>query len=192
MWNPLRRRARGGVRFELRDARRLADSDGRYDFVYAMSVLEHVEGPAGDAAAVREMVRVLRPGGRLAVSVPFGPVFREQRTGRGGLRFFQRVYDPRGFEKRIREPLRGLIEGEHLRTIDRRGSFALRTYHRLRGGLPESVVTALGVLNPLASWAFNRDRGGMGAPGPAAYGRIHRFGDIYGDLILTARKKTET
>jgi len=88
LWRPLHRRARGRVRFELRDARRLSDPDGSCDIVYAMSVLEHVEGPAGDTAAVREMVRVLKPGGRLAVSVPFGPVFQEQRTGRGDFRFF--------------------------------------------------------------------------------------------------------
>jgi SAM-dependent methyltransferase len=192
LWIPLRRRARGRIRFELRDARRLSDRDGSFDFVYAMSVLEHVEGPAGDAAAVREMVRVLKPGGRLAVSVPFGPAFQEQRTGRGDLRFFQRIYDPSSVEKHIREPLRGLIEGENLRTIDRRPSFALRAYHRLRSGLPESLMTALGVLNPLASAAFNRDRRGMVEPRIVAYGRIHRFGDIYGDLIFTARKKTGT
>jgi len=88
--------------------------------------------------------------------------------------------------------LQGLIEGENLRTINRRPSFALQAYHRLRGGLPESLMTALGVLNPLASAAFNRDRRGMAAPGISSYGRIHRFGDIYGDLIFTARKKTGT
>jgi SAM-dependent methyltransferase len=189
LWAPLRRRARGRVRFELRDARRLSDPDGSYDFVYAMSVVEHIEGTAGDAAAIREMVRVLKPGGRLAVSVPFGPVFKEQRTGRGDLRFFQRIYDPYSVEKHIREPLRGQIDGENLRTIDRRPSFALRAYHRLRGGLPESLMTALGGLNPLASAAFNRDRRGMVEPRIVAYGGFHRFGDIYGDLIFTARKK---
>jgi SAM-dependent methyltransferase len=191
MWNPLRRGALGRARFEIRDARRLSDPDGSFDFVYAMSVLEHVEGPQGDAAAVREMVRVLKPGGRLALSVPFGPVFQEQRTGRGELLFFQRVYDPYSIEKRLREPLRDLVDEESFRTIDRRPSFALRAYHGLRGGLPESLMTALGFLNPLAGAAFNRDRRGMLEPRIVAYGRIHRFGDIYGDLIFTARKKTK-
>jgi SAM-dependent methyltransferase len=190
MWNPLRRRARGRVRFEIRDARRLSDPDGSYDFVYAMSVLEHVEGPEGDAAAVREMVRVLKPGGRLALSVPFGPVFQEQKTPRGDFRFFQRIYDPHSIEKLLREPLRDLVDEESFRTIDRRPSFALRAYHGLRGSLPESLMTALGFLNPLAGAAFNRDRRGMLEPRIVAYGRVHRFGDIYGDLIFTARKKT--
>jgi SAM-dependent methyltransferase len=190
MWNPLRRGALGRVRFEIRDARRLSDPDGRYDFVYAMSVLEHVEGPQGEAAAVREMVRVLKPGGRLAFSVPFGPVFQEQRTGSGDFRFFQRIYDPYSTEKCLREPIRDLVDEESLRTIDRRPSFALKAYHGLRGGLPESLMTAIGFLNPLAGAAFNRDRRGMLEPRIVAYGRIHRFGDIYGDLIFTARKKT--
>jgi SAM-dependent methyltransferase len=192
MWNPLLRGALGRARFEIRDARLLSDPDGRYDFVYAMSVLEHVEGPAGDAAAVREMVRVLKPGGRLALSVPFGPVFQEQRTGRGELCFFQRIYNPYSIEKCLREPLRNLVDEESFRTIDRRPSFALAAYHGLRGGLPESLMTALGFLNPLAGAAFNRDRRGMLEPRIVDYGRIHRFGDIYGDLIFTARKKSGT
>jgi len=190
MWNPLRRSALGRARFEIRDARRLSDPDGRYDFVYAMSVLEHIEGPQGEAAAVREMVRVLKPGGRLAISVPFGPVFQEQKTSRRDLRFFQRIYNPYSIERCLREPLRDLVDEESFRTIDRRPSFALRAYHGLRGGLPESLMTALGFLNPLAGAVFNRDRRGMLEPRIVDYGRIHRFGDIYGDLVFTARKKT--
>lgn len=192
MWTPLRRGARGRARFEIRDARRLSDPDGSYDFVYAMSVLEHVEGPQGDAAAVREMIRVLKPGGRLALSVPFGPVFQEQRTGGGERRFFQRIYNPSSLEKRLRESWQGRVDEERFRTIDRRPSFVLRAYHGLRGGLPESLMTALGFLNPLAGAAFNRDRRGMLTPRIVDYGRIHRFGDIYGDLIFTARKKAGT
>jgi SAM-dependent methyltransferase len=190
MWNPLQRGARGRARFEIRDARRLPDPDGSYDVVYAMSVLEHIEGPRGDADAVGEMVRVLKPGGRLIVSVPFGPVFQEQRAGREDLLFFQRIYDPYSIEKRLREPGRGLVDGESFRTVDRRPSFLLRTFHALRGGLPESVMTLLGFLNPLASAALNRDRPGIHEPRIIDYGRSHRFGDIYADLIYTARKKT--
>ncbi|MGH9189392.1 MAG: methyltransferase domain-containing protein [Acidimicrobiales bacterium] len=49
------------------DALALPFHDGTFDRVIAAEVLEHV--PA-DGAAVAELVRVLRPGGRLAVTVP--------------------------------------------------------------------------------------------------------------------------
>ncbi len=60
---------------------------------------------------------------------------------------------------------------------------------RIRANLPESVMTAVGFLNPVMSRILNRDRPGMQAPETVSYGRGHRFGDIYGDLIYTARKK---
>jgi SAM-dependent methyltransferase len=200
MWDPLSRRARGRARFEFRDARRLTDAAGTYDAVYAMSVLEHVEGDGGDSAAVLEMARVLKPGGLLMFSVPFGPVFQSQvirgvahsveRTRKENIFFFQRIYDRIQAEERLLRPLRGRIEGERAWTVDRRSSALLRGYHHLRGSLPESVMTALGFLNPVMSAALNRHRPGIAAPEAAAYGSHHRFGDIYGDLIFTARRNT--
>jgi SAM-dependent methyltransferase len=49
------------------DATRLPFPDGTFDRIIAAEVLEHI--PA-DEATLRELVRVLRPGGRLAVTVP--------------------------------------------------------------------------------------------------------------------------
>jgi SAM-dependent methyltransferase len=49
------------------DALVLPFRDNVFDRVIAAEVLEHVPG---DAAALAELVRVLRPGGRLAVTVP--------------------------------------------------------------------------------------------------------------------------
>jgi ubiquinone/menaquinone biosynthesis C-methylase UbiE len=42
-------------------------ADGTFDVVICSEVLEHI---AADAQAVKEIVRVLKPGGKLAVSVP--------------------------------------------------------------------------------------------------------------------------
>ncbi|MCX6565180.1 MAG: class I SAM-dependent methyltransferase [Candidatus Aminicenantes bacterium] len=200
MWAALRPRARGRISFEIRDARRLAEPEGTYDVGYAMSVLEHIEGDAGDAAAVGEMIRVIKPGGLLIFSVPFGPIFREQairgvirsveRSGGNGLYFFQRIYDSVHFENRLHRPLCGLIDRERIRTVDRRPSLLLRGYHFFRGNLPESLMAALGFLNPVMSLALNRDRSGIVEPAGAVYGPIHRFGDIFADLIFAARKKT--
>jgi len=53
------------------DALRLPFPDGAFDRVIAAEVLEHIPD---DADAIAELVRVLRPGGLIAVTVPrFGP-----------------------------------------------------------------------------------------------------------------------
>ena len=49
------------------DALDLPYDDGSFDFVIASEILEHV--PADDRA-IGELIRVLKPGGRLAVTVP--------------------------------------------------------------------------------------------------------------------------
>jgi SAM-dependent methyltransferase len=67
----------GNVTFETADAERLPFADASFDGVFSWSVLRYVPGPD---QALREMHRVLRPGGKLAVDFPnkycpwFGPV----------------------------------------------------------------------------------------------------------------------
>lgn len=55
-----------GVRNE--DITRLTFADGTFDYVISLDVLEHVPDYR---AALRELQRVLKPGGRLLLSVPF-------------------------------------------------------------------------------------------------------------------------
>ncbi len=53
------------------DALALPFADGEFDCVVAAEVLEHIPD---DAGAIAELVRVLRPGGTIAVTVPrYGP-----------------------------------------------------------------------------------------------------------------------
>ena len=49
------------------DVRRLPFADGSFDVVTAMDIIEHIDD---DKAASREIFRVLKPGGRLFVTVP--------------------------------------------------------------------------------------------------------------------------
>jgi len=58
---------RGEVDFLLGDGFRLPFADGAFDKVICAETLEHVHD---DRALVRELVRVLKPGGTMAVSVP--------------------------------------------------------------------------------------------------------------------------
>jgi 2-polyprenyl-3-methyl-5-hydroxy-6-metoxy-1,4-benzoquinol methylase len=55
------------VRFEQADIQRLAWPDNRFDTVFSCETIEHVPDPPG---AVRELARVLTPGGRLYLSTP--------------------------------------------------------------------------------------------------------------------------
>lgn len=52
------------VRFVVGDAHRLDFADGSFDVVFAHTLISHVTDPI---AVLKEMVRVLKPGGRLAI-----------------------------------------------------------------------------------------------------------------------------
>ncbi len=56
-----------GVDFRLALAERLPYDDAEFDFVWIFDVLEHVEGPE---AVLREVARVLKPGGGFHVVLP--------------------------------------------------------------------------------------------------------------------------
>jgi SAM-dependent methyltransferase len=73
-----------------------------YDLVTSISVIEHIASP-GDAEAVRAMWRLVKPGGRLVVTVPVAREAVEEhidrdpyglgQSGTDGFFFFQRFYD---------------------------------------------------------------------------------------------------
>jgi SAM-dependent methyltransferase len=197
MWAAVRNKARGAIEFEAQDGRRLTYADGTFDLVYAISVLEHIEGDGGDAAAVGEMLRVVKPGGRLVLSIPFGPKYIEQkisgmahaveRVRTSGLFFFQRIYDKRRIESNILDAAKRGGEILKIMTVFRRDSLTAAAAHRIRC-LPESLVTALGFLNPIFSRALNRHTEGMIDDFRTVYGSVHSFGDIYGDAVITIAK----
>ncbi|HEY8899769.1 MAG TPA: class I SAM-dependent methyltransferase [Chthoniobacterales bacterium] len=62
-------RAAGG-RAVVGSATALPAADATYDLVCALDIIEHVADPA---VALREITRVIRPGGRLLLSVPLHP-----------------------------------------------------------------------------------------------------------------------
>ena len=197
MWAAVRNKARGAIEFETQDGRRLTYADGTFDLAYALSVMEHIEGDGGDAAAVGEMLRVVKPGGRIVLSVPFGPKFVEQRiaglahaverTRERELFFFQRIYDKRRLESNILDVASRGVGIVKIVTVFRRDSRTAAAAHKFRC-LPEGIVTALGFLNPFLSRALNRHTEGVIDNFRCAYGPVHSFGDIYGDAVITIVK----
>lgn len=93
------------------DLRRLPYPDGHFDRITVISVIEHVP-ETGDTEGMRDLARVLKPGGKLILTVPFGmterdffmkkKVYTEDYTGEPV--FFQRHYTPESLQRRLVEP----------------------------------------------------------------------------------------
>jgi len=190
MWKALKPRAKGDIQFGLQDARTLDFADAQFDVAYSMSVLEHIEGEGGDAKAITELLRVLKPGGLLLLSVPFGNRYVEQRrigfsgaarkTGDQDSYFFQRIYDASMFQSRIVRSLAQLREVQTV-TVRRSSPRIARTF----GSMSENVRGLLGGLNPLLSSIGNRSAEGIVSAGASQYGDLHSAQDVYGDVILS-------
>jgi SAM-dependent methyltransferase len=90
-----------GVEFLVGDGRALPFEDASFDHAYSISVLEHIEGD-GAEAALGELARVVKPGGRVLATLPFASTYREDWRDApvyathepvDGRYFFQRWYD---------------------------------------------------------------------------------------------------
>jgi len=99
----------GRVHSEVQDARALTYADDSFDAAYSVSVIEHIPDD-GDSAAMRELMRVVRPGGVVVVTVPYdrryretfvdGPVYERKPLGSEAV-FFERHYDRESLTKRL-------------------------------------------------------------------------------------------
>jgi predicted SAM-dependent methyltransferase len=192
LWNSIKRKAKGHIEFTTADARSLCFNNDSFDIVYAMSVIEHIEGKDGDSIALQELKRVLKRGGLLIVSVPFGDHYIEQKIEAysayltDGLdtsedyAFFQRIYDLKNVKVRI---LQSISAHTELKLVSRRWHFILRLYLRA----PLNLRAILGFLNPVLSKLFNKDNDDFLSP-PSNYRLHHKVYDIYSDLILFSSK----
>ncbi len=89
------------IRFEVADGRALPYPDATFDHAYSVSVLEHIPA-GGDRSALAELARVVKPGGRVVVTVPHAPKAYDEHRDRplygSGDTFFQRWYDDAALE----------------------------------------------------------------------------------------------
>jgi SAM-dependent methyltransferase len=91
---------RDHLTFMKMDGRRLAFRDGTFDVVYSLSSIEHFGGIAGATDTLREMARVLKPGGVLALATEYvlqGPPHDE-------------TFQPHEFARLVDQPGLRLVE----------------------------------------------------------------------------------
>jgi SAM-dependent methyltransferase len=102
-------RGAGRVHCEVQDGRALSFDDGAFDAAYAISVLEHIPD-RGDTAALRELVRVVRSGGRIVITTPYATSYGEsfvdadvyeRKRIEGRPTFFERQYDDPALQQRL-------------------------------------------------------------------------------------------
>ncbi len=102
----------GRLRVVIADARDTSLGDAEFDYVSLISTIEHIEGD-GDRVAIRELARVLKPGGRLVLTVPYNYdryrdfwVSDDTYTAvyHGTRLFYQRHYDDDALTTRLVEP----------------------------------------------------------------------------------------
>ena len=96
-----------GVSFAREDGRALSFPDESFDHAYSISVLEHIPDD-GDQRALRELARVVRPAGRVVLTMPYAdsyfedwrerPVYGDSEVA-DGPHFFERWYDETTLER---------------------------------------------------------------------------------------------
>lgn len=64
------------LHIDVQDGRRLTYPDNFFTKAYSISVIEHIPG-SGDTDCMKEISRVLAPGGQCFITVPFWPTSRE-------------------------------------------------------------------------------------------------------------------
>lgn len=143
----------------VEDGRRLSFAEASFNKVYAISVLEHIPDD-GDSQCVREMARVLEPGGRCLITVPFAPEARAEYIDPAGLYwaahsqsdstgrvFYQRRYGERELYERLIEP-----SGLRLRRLRYVGERVLTHSQR---ELSDLLPVVTGPIQPLMSRLFH-------------------------------------
>lgn len=108
-WTALTRKRGHGPSWVIADGLSLGFRDDTFDKVYSISVLEHIPGD-GDTRAMRELARVLKPGGRLVITVPYAGKYRSEaieedvynlHKGKKGTFHWSHFYDEAALRKKL-------------------------------------------------------------------------------------------
>src|SRR5262249_7563489 len=101
---------------QVEDGRKLYFKDSFFNKVYSISVLEHIP-EQGDTECIKEIARILAPGGRCLITVPFMPSSRTEYLDSKGVYwadhsaksgndkvFYQRRYSEEDLFARLIDP----------------------------------------------------------------------------------------
>jgi SAM-dependent methyltransferase len=95
-WADKIKRGGNNLVVETADAQNLPYFNESFEKVVCISVIEHVEN---DSKAMSEMMRVLKPGGRLLLTTEYNPLKSERVDDPDGA--FYRIYDDAGIDRLI-------------------------------------------------------------------------------------------
>lgn len=134
----------GKLQFLIEDAGKLSFPSNHFSKIAAVSVLEHI---VDETHVAKELARVLKPGGRLVISVPYDPWRDEPKYYRRNPyvlddksreEFFMRFYNDENLRQRLIDPT-----GLELRTITYFGEPGFNAHNLLYG-------------NPRVPWPIKR------------------------------------
>lgn len=148
----------GHLRAEVQDGRSLTFANDAFDAAYCVSTLGNIPGD-GDSQTIRELLRVVRVGGVVVVTVPFGSKYSEtyvnrpvhERDFEGQPIFWERRYDRQSMVDRLQN-----LPGARLVSLEFWGErVRLERWITGRGPLrfvllPLEPLLALLALRPLA------------------------------------------
>lgn len=153
------------LRMREEDGRALSFPGASFDKVYSISVVEHIPDD-GDSRCVKEIKRVLAPGGRCLITVPFSPKSRVDYCQDGfywdqastkledGRIFFQRRYSETDLFERLIIP--SGMRLKHLKyfgeTLMPRSERQLDDYLNIWSGPVQPLLSKLFLSKPADSW----------------------------------------
>lgn len=118
-WTTLTRNRPQMPSWVIADGMSLGFRENTFDKIYSISVLEHIPGD-GDTKTIKELARVLKPGGRLVVTVPYAGRHRSERTvkdvynlnnGKTGVFHWSHFYDEAMLKKKLLDASGLALEG---------------------------------------------------------------------------------
>lgn len=188
LWDLIKEKAKGKLYFQLIDVRKLQEIGEKYDIIYSMSVIEHVEGWDGDVVAFNNISKSIQPGGLFLISFPFGNRYLEQVIEKdlayntdnidneNNYSFFQRIYDLDFIQQRFIN-----LYSNKINTVSvyRKKNIYISLYKFL----PIYASGLIGFLNPLLSKLINYTSS-VNIDQYCKYNKKHSVKDIYGDMII--------
>ncbi len=164
---------RRGLHVVAGDASALPVADGSADIVSALDVLEHLDD---DRAAVREMARVLRPGGLLVVTVP---AYKWMWGPHDELNHHKRRYVRSLLEPAVTDAGLEILTSTHFNTLLFPAAVLQRLVERVRAKRDDLEESAGGPLSGALYAVFSLERHAVAAGWRMPYGL---------SILLVARK----